>query len=40
MRGHCTRNDTLKEELAYATDEWLQDISNTMLLNMGIPLRN
>ena len=36
----CTCIETLKEELACAIDEWLRDISNTMLLNMGIPLRN
>ena len=30
----------LKEELAWAIDKWLQVISNIMLLETVIPLRN
>ena len=32
--------DTLKEELAWTTDKWLQVISNITLLKTGIPVRN
>ena len=35
---HVSRR--LKEELAWATDKWLQVISNTMLFKTVIPLRN
>ena len=35
---HVSRR--LKEELASATDKWLQVISNIMLFKTVIPLRN
>ena len=31
---------SLKEELAWATDKWLQVISNIMLVKTVMPLRN
>ena len=39
MHGHNVLR-SLKEELAWATDKWLQVISNIILFKTVIPLRN
>ena len=38
MDIHLSRH--LKEELAWATEKWLQVINNMMLFKTAIPLRN
>ena len=36
----CTHIEEFKEELAWATDKWLQVVSNKMLFKTVIPLRS